>query len=186
MSRIVGLALAGLGLLLTAQMASGASWSIGSHISIATIRSGTPGSGSSTVVAWPSNAFTYQPALRIALSDKAHTHELLVDSGLFLLDQAGSTLSLFTGTASYQHTFSSAARIAAFANLGAGIFREGGAARGTAKATFGGGAGVRRIVGDGKGIVRAELRGDHLQSDGAFGRPALTSIGLRLGFDLWL
>ncbi|TMQ70009.1 MAG: hypothetical protein E6K81_13600 [Candidatus Eisenbacteria bacterium] len=166
--------------------ASGASWSVGSHFEISTIHSERPGSGSSTVVAWPANAFTYQPAFRIAVGNASHTGEVLLDSGCFFLDEAGSTLNLFVSTLSFQHTFLAGAATAAFANAGAGIFREGGAARSSTTATFGGGIGVRRIVGEKKGAVRAELRVDRLHSDNVVGRPALNVVGLRFGFDLWL
>jgi len=186
MSRRISVVLLSLPLIGASQVAYGASLSLGSHVGITMIRSERPGSGSSTVIAWPSSSFTYQPALRIGLGDEDRTHEMLLDSGLFFLDQAGSTLSLFTLTGSYQHTFSSKSRTAAFANLGAGVYREGGAAQSSTTSTFGGGVGVRRVVGDRNGAVRAELRVDRLHSDNTFGRPALNFVGLRLGFDLWL
>jgi len=172
--------------LLASQVAVAGSWSLGSHLSLSTIRSERPGSGSSTVFAWPSNAFTYQPALRVGLSGESRAHELLIDSGLFALDQAGSTLSLFTATASYQHSFRAGSRTAPIVNAGAGLYREGGAVLSSTSSTFGVGAGIRHVVGDRKGTLRAEFRYDRLHSDNALGRPALNFVSLRLGFDLWL
>lgn len=186
MSRSVSTLLVALPLIGLSQVANSASWSIGSHMGLSTIRSERPGSGTSAVVAWPSSALTYQPGLRIALGSEVRHHELLVDTGLFFIDQAGSTLSLFTLTTSYQHTFSPRSGTAVFANLGGGLFREGGAAVSSTSSTFGAGLGVRHVVGDSHGAIRAELRVDRLHSADAFGRPALNLVGLRLGFDLWL
>ena len=45
---------------------------------------------------------------------------------------------------------------------------------------------MRRVIGERKGDVRAEVRLDRLLSDEEVGRPALNLVGLRLGFDLWL
>lgn len=73
-----------------------------------------------------------------------------------------------------------------FANAGLGVNREGGAAKAGTSARFGAGVGVRHIVGNRHGVVRAEARVDRNTRDSTFGRPGLTSIGPRLGFDLWL
>ena len=89
-------------------------------------------------------------------------------------------------TASFQHTFFARASNAAFANAGAGIYHEGGVAQSTTTAMYGGGIGMRHMVGQQKGAVRVELRLDRLRSNDDLGRPALNVLGLRLGFDLWL
>jgi hypothetical protein len=126
------------------------------------------------------------PGLRVGFGDSRHANEILLDSGLFLLDEAGFTLSLFSASASYQHAFASSRPLAPFTNVGMGLFREGGSMRASTSVSFGGGVGLRRIIRDRRGTIRAEMRADYLQRDPTFGRPPLTSIGLRLGFDLWL
>ncbi len=161
-------------------------WSLGSQMGLSTIRSSSTTSGSSTVLAWPSNAFTYQPGLRIGIGDSRHAREVVIDSGMFLIDEAGSILSLFAASASYQQTFMPRWRNAPFANAGIGFYREGGAARSATSTSFGAGVGVRHALGSGHGALRAEGRLDYLKDSDTFGRPALITLGLRLGFDLWL
>jgi len=154
-------------------------------LGFAYIQSDVKNSGSSTVVAWPANSFTYQPGLRIAIGDRGHRHELQLDSGMFWLDEAGSTLSLLSASTSYQYAFMADRSDAPFANIGVGLFREGGADRAATSTTFGAGIGLRhRIHGD-HGAVRGEVRADYVKAADAFGRPTLAIVGLRLGFDLW-
>ena len=93
---------------------------------------------------------------------------------------------MFVASMNIQHTFSAARTNAAFANAGIGMFREGGAARSSLAASYGAGVGMRHRVHEDHGAIRAEVRGDYLNRSAEFGRPALTTIGLRLGFDLWL
>jgi len=138
------------------------------------------------VLAWPASTFGYQPALRVAVGDSQHRHELQVDSGLFLIDEAGSTLSLIAAAAGYQHTFAASWRNAPFAAARIGLFHEGGERRASTVRSYGAGVGLRHLVREGHGALRAELHVDHLVSDSEIGRPALTTLGLRLGFDLWL
>lgn len=162
------------------------SWSFGSNLGISTVRSNKDGSGTSTVLAWPTNALAYQPALRVGIGDSRHAHEVLQDSGLFMIDEAGSTLSLFAFLGSYQHTLFADRANAPFANIGVGLYREGGAALTSTTRSGGVGVGLRHVVNDRHGTVRGEVRVDYLKHDDTFGRPDLTTIGLRLGFDLWL
>jgi hypothetical protein len=161
-------------------------WSLGSHIEMASVQSDVRGSGRSTVVAWPSNAFAYQPGLRIGWGNARRGHELLLDSGLFMLDEAGSTLSLLATSLSYQHAFGARSTTSPIANLGMGLFREGGSARASSSTSFGAGVGVRHVIHDGHGALRGEFRVDYLKRDAVFSRPTLVTLGLRLGFDLWL
>ena len=73
-----------------------------------------------------------------------------------------------------------------FANVGMGLYREGSATRHSTARSYGGGLGFRHVVRERHGALRAEVRADHLDSDAGSGRPSLTTLELRLGFDLWL
>jgi hypothetical protein len=177
--------LAALSLLVPCAASAGA-WSLGSHVEFATIQSDVRGSGRSSVVAWPSNAFAYQPGLRVGWGDSRRAHELLFDSGLFMLDEAGSTLSLLATSLSYQHAFGARNSTSPIANLGVGLYREGGSATSSNSRSFGAGVGVRHVIHEDHGALRGEFRVDYLQRNATFSRPALVTLGLRLGFDLWL
>lgn len=165
--------------------AHGASFSIGSHFGFAWIHGNVEDTGSSTVFAIPSATLTYQPGLRISVSDLRRVHEVHVDSGALILDQAGSTISLISASLGYQLTFRPAWRNAPYLSLDVGLFREGSAVRVSTAPSLGAGVGVRRLVRD-HGALRCELRVDRLANDDAVGRPRLTTTGLRFGFDLWL
>ena len=173
-------------LLLWTSRAHPLGWGVGAHLGLSSISTDLEESGSSTLLSWPSNPFGYQPALRLAVSDARHRDELQFDSGLFLLDESGSTLSLFASMFSLQHTFWSSRPTAPFANVGLGWFREGGGERTSTKQSYGAGIGVRHVVKQNHGALRAEFRFDRLEPDALKGRRQLTTIGLRLGFDLWL
>jgi hypothetical protein len=161
------------------------SWSLGSHLGIGYITSRVEGSGSSFAIAWPQSAFTYQPGIRIALGDSSHKHEVQLDSGFFWLDQAGSRYSLLNASTSYQRSFGSGTTTP-IANVGLGLLSEGSAGQSSISGLIGAGIGLRHAVRERHGAVRGEARVDWLLRDATTGRPALTTIGLRLGFDLWL
>ena len=106
--------------LLAAAPARAVSWSMGTQFGIASITSGGD-AGKSTVVGWPASAITYQPGLRVAAGNARHTRDVTLDSGLFLLDEAGSTLSLFTATLAYQHVVKPEWPWSPFGNIGLGF-----------------------------------------------------------------
>ena len=163
-----------------------ASWSMGSHFGMSVIHSSVEGSGSSTVVGVPASAISYQPGLRVAVGNSGRSRELGLDLGLFVLDEGGARLSLFNASFNYLHCFRPLRKFGVLASTGAGVVREGGGARSSYSASFGGGVGLRRVVRDNHGAVRIEARIDCHGRDGVRGRPFLTTAGLRLGFDLWL
>ena len=171
-------------LLLRSSPAAALSWSLGSHFGIAAIDVGG-NSGNTTVLGWPSNAFGYEPGLRVACGNATHTREITFDSGWFLLDESGSTLSLFVGDVSYQHVLRPAWYWSPFANAGLGWYSEHGAAYARTSPHYGAGLGMRHALRESHGAVRAEVRYDHLASDPGSGRPTLNTVALRLGFDLW-
>lgn len=160
-------------------------WSLGANMSTGTTRSGAH-SGTSTTFALPSNALTYQPGFRLGYGSKQRTHEVFVDGGALVIGEEGSTVSLVVGSLGYQYAFGRSPTSNPFANLGFGFLREGSALQAGTNATFGAGIGWRWVLREQRGDLRAELRSDFLKGGGPFGRPDLTTVGLRLGFDLWL
>ena len=171
--------------LLAARPAASVSLAVGSHLGFEYIWSDHPETGTSSIFAWPANALGYQPGLRLAVGDARHAHELFVDSGLLVIDQAGSTLSTIPVLVGYQHTAWADRPNAPFVNVGVGFYREGGSSRSATSTFFGAGLGLRHVVGDRHGDVRIEARFDRLLGTTTFGRPILNTFGLRVGFDLW-
>src|SRR5262245_53771313 len=162
------------------------SWSLGSHLGFTHITNGEESSGSSNVSGWPSSTIAYQPALRVGVSDSSHAHEVILDSGLLLIDEGGSDFSQFTALLGYQHTFLASRAFAPFASASIGLFREGGVDGASTDLMYGFGVGGRRTVSERHGAVRAEIRYDRLGNDPRTGRPELRFMSIRLGFDLWL
>lgn len=170
---------------LAPSVAHAAGVSLGCHLGLASIEGPDEG-GTNVVLAWPSNALSYQPALRLAVGDQKRAHEVIVDTGMLLIDEAGSVLTLFALSGGYQYTFRAGQRYSPYANASVGLFREGGAGRAGSSTSWGGGIGLRHVVRDRHGALRIEGRVDRVAGSHDFGRPALTTLGLRLGFDLWL
>src|SRR5260221_3128405 len=151
------IALVSLSLLLRASSAAALSWSLGTQFGLASISSGA-GGGSSSVVAWPASALTYQPGLRLACGNARHSRDLTLDSGLFLLDESGSTLAQFVGAAGYQHVVRPEWFWSPYANLGLGFYREYAATRTHISSSYGAGICVRHALRDSRGVLRAEVR----------------------------
>jgi hypothetical protein len=161
-------------------------WGLGTHLGLTSIQSDVKHSGSTTVLSWPSSVFAYQPGLRVSCADHERANELILDSGQVWLEEGGSSAHQLSVALGIQHTFWSARRVAPFVNLDLAWYSEGGSTNSATSTAWGGGLGVRHVVGDHHGALRAEVRADHLSDSSTFGRPALTMIALRLGFDLWL
>ena len=173
------------GLLLLPVSARAWEWSLGASTGAGITRSGAH-SGTSTSLGLPSSALTYQPGLRLGYGSERRVHEVTLDAGALVIGEEGSTVSLIVATLGYQHAFGRSETSNPIASLGFGFLREGSALQAGSNATFGAGVGWRRVLRDQRGDLRAELRYDFLKGGGPFGRPDLTGIGLRLGFDLWL
>ena len=109
---------------LLAAPASGGDWSLGANLSVSAVQSGRT-SGSSTVLALPSNVLTYQPALRVSYGVSRHANDVGFEAGALVIDEAGSTLSLLVASLSYQHAFAAASVSGLFANGGVGSCRGG-------------------------------------------------------------
>lgn len=152
---------------------------------MAVIHSEIRGSGTTAVLAWPSEGLTYQPGVRLGIGNARHRDEVLFDTGLLVIDEGGSTFSQFIANIAYQRAFRASQATSPIATLGIGIQREGGASESSISPMVGAGLGLRHVIHEDHGAVRAEFRVDYLASDDTFSRPALTSIGVRLGFDVW-
>ena len=172
-------------LLLLPASAQAWEWSLGASMSAGTTRSGAH-SGTSTALALPSNALTYQPGFRLGYGNQGRTHEVILDGGALVIGEEGSTVSLIVGALGYQHAFGRSPTSTPFANVALGFLREGSALEAGTNVTFGAGAGWRRVLREERGDLRAEIRYDYLKGGGPFGRPDLTTVGLKFGFDLWL
>lgn len=173
-------------LLLTVKPAQALEWGLGAHLGVVSMHGDNAAQGSSTVVAWPSSPLAYQPALRIACSDHRRGNELFLDSGQFLIDEAGSELHMLVVFVGYQRVLASRRASSLFLNADLGQYREGSATHSVSSTAYGAGVGARRVLKAEQGALRAEVRVDWLGAAGSVGRPRLTTIGLRLGFDLWL
>ena len=184
MSRAFRTSLALIALLLPAS-AHAWEWALGTSMAMGVTRSGA-NSGTSTTFGLPSNTLAYQPGLRIGYGSASRTHEVTLDAGALVIGEEGSTVSLIQGLFGYQHAFGRSTTSNPFANVGLGFLREGSALDSGLNTTWGAGLGWRRVLRDQRGDLRAELRYDYLMGGGPFGRPNLTTFGVRLGFDLWL
>ena len=111
---------------------------------------------------------------------------MIFDTGLYAVDEAGSNLSMATITCGWQHVFGAGKRTAPFADASLGVYHESSAAQSSTEATCGAGIGLRRAVAEDHGDLRCEIRVDYLRAEPNMLRPALTTCGLRLGFDLWI
>jgi hypothetical protein len=169
-----------------AHVAAGVTWSLGAHASLSRVSGDVEDSGTSATVGLGSSVLTYQPSLRLALGTDRHGHDVVFDSGLLVLDQGGSTLSLYVVSAGYQWAARPRWRTSPILGANVGLYHEGSDVASTSELLLGIGAGLRHVVGDNHGALRAEFRWERLTADHDTGRPKLTTIGARLGFDLWL
>jgi len=161
-------------------------WSLGAHLGAAVVSSDVEGSGNSSLVALSSNVLSYQPSLRVAVGTERHAHDLSFDTGLFVLDEGGVTLRLMVGMINYQWTARPRWGTSPFVNAGLGLYHEGSELRASTSGVQALGIGVRHVVRDEHGALRAEFRWERLGVDHDVGRPTLTTLGVRLGFDLWM
>ena len=168
-----------------ASPARAGSWSLGAQLGAITI-SGDEGGGSSTVVALPLNSLSYQPGLRLAFGDARHSRDVCLEGGLLVIDESGTVVTIAIGSLGYQHVFMKQSASSPFASAWLGMVGEGGEGQYGNSISYGAGLGWRRVIRDEHGALRIEARYDYLRSGGAFERPKLTTLGLRLGFDLWL
>lgn len=159
--------------------------SLGSNVSVAIIRSDIRGSGTLATVGAPASPLTYQPGLALAFADTSHVNKLGLDMGFLMVDEGGDRIDWTVGMLEYERELGHCWQNW-FANIGAGCFRESSAERASNSAIVGVGIGIHRVTRERHGELRAELHASRIAADRRVGRPPLTSVGLRLGFELWL
>jgi hypothetical protein len=145
-----------------------------------------------TTLGWPSAAgpmfYTFSPGLRLTFDlDEKNRQALYLDSGLLVGSGGGATFHIGEFMLGYQASLS-AAPTAPYLTGGVGMmwFNDS-EDEAWANPVLGGGLGVRHVLAHGKGSFRAELRVDRqfeAKRAGTTEWPALTSIGLKIGFDL--
>lgn len=138
-----------------------------------------------------------QPGLRIGYVAPGRRWDLNVDLGLV---RRSGTLGVDETSVELLPQIQVNARdrggLSPFVNGGVGIMHETASTSSATSVTatrpvFGAGVGVRRSVSDGHGLVRVELRYDHLSESvkeqnptSTFTFPATNMLSLKLGFDL--
>jgi hypothetical protein len=193
--RVVGFVAAVLWIVVSAVPASAFNWSVGASLGANIVLPKASSLPNTVEFAWPFSRST--PGLRVGFVGEKPQHEFYLDTGLFLSTTKNNvTSSLFTGTANYQYNFTNESAVAPYLTAGGGIYvsrykdkaqvpvlEENGTS-----GLFGGGIGVRHKMGNGHGVLRAEVRYDHL-TEAKDGNVIVVDqadiVGFKLGFDLW-
>ena len=127
-------------------------------------------------------AAAFQPGLRLG-SSSASGSDIFAELGLSSAMASGSNITSFQGTLNYQYRFT-ASGTSPFVTVGAGLMLLAGDFSST-NAVLGGGVGVRGMVADGHGAMRAELHVDYIAEDTTSFAGGV-AVGIKLGFDLIL
>jgi len=145
-----------------------------------------------TTFAWPNASnpmfYTFSPGLRLTFGlDENAKQALYLDNGLSVYAISGESLTMIQFMLGYQACFSDAPT-APYLTGGAGLMVLSGVeGEAWSNPVLGGGLGVRHTLAHGKGAFRTELHFDRqfeVMRRGYVVSPALTSIGLKIGFDL--
>jgi hypothetical protein len=167
-----------LGLLLTPAWAHAAHMSLGGNFSFVQL---SQGSENSTVVAFPSDVLVgIVPGFRIGAVGARGMDEGFLDLGVVSIEEEHFTAL----TLNYQRHLTRGAT-APFLTAGWGVYRNDFSGAGSDTQTLvGGGLGVTHRLAHGQGALRAEIHVDSLEQSSE--NDALVSVGLKLGFDLYL
>ena len=146
-----------------------------------------------TIIGVPASVVTFQPGLRMGVSDEKMKNELYFDTGFSLLSGNGGVHS-FEVTANYQYTFPSEKLTSPYVTAGVGAIQAGadvglGGSISALSAVFGAGLGARTKLQNGHGAFRIEARVDHIGEGKDRGTQVIESatlFGLKAGFDIWL
>lgn len=169
---------------MAARTSFGANWGLTIHH--------IQGGDNTTIIGIPAEVSSFQPGIRIGVSDEKMRNELYFDTGFSLLSGGGS-LHTIEVTANYQYTFPSEKLSSPYLTVGAGAISEGvdvgfGSVS-AVSAVFGAGVGVRTRLQNDHGAFRVEARVDRI-TEGKDGVNVLidkaTLYGIKAGFDLWL
>ena len=166
--------------------AAAGTWSLGSNFGISVLN--TQSGGSSSVVTWPGDVFGYLPGIRIGFLDRRSSTEFFVDTGLYR--SSGAEFRVLQTSGNIQFNLSRRASSGAYLDAGVGFWssRQGTGSNSTSATvpSFGAGLGARRVLSQGHGAFRGEVRLDHFFENQAAGLEALTAMGFKFGFDLWM
>jgi hypothetical protein len=151
------------------------------------------GGDNTTIIGVPASASTFQPGLRMGVSDEKMKNELYFDTGFSLLSGNGG-IHTFVVTANYQYTFPSEKLSSPYVTAGIGAISAGGdvglsGSISAVSADFGAGLGVRTKLQNGHGAFRIEARVDHIGEGKDRGTQVIESatlFGVKAGFDIWL
>jgi len=146
-----------------------------------------------TIIGVPASALTFQPGLRMGVSDEKMRNELYFDTGFSLLSGNGG-VHTFEVTANYQYTFPSEKLSSPYVTAGIGAISAGadvgpGGSISAVSAVFGAGLGARTKLQNGHGAFRIEARVDHVSEGKDRGTEVIapaTLFGVKGGFDIWL
>jgi len=149
------------------------------------------GGDNTTIIGFPASASTFQPGIRMGVTDEKMKNELYFDTGFSLLSGNGG-VHTFNVTANYQYTFPSEKLSSPYLTAGVGAISAGGGFAGSINAlsaVYGAGFGSRTKLKNGHGAFRIEARVDHISEGKDRGTQVIepaTLFGLKGGFDLWL
>jgi outer membrane protein with beta-barrel domain len=170
-------------LVLAAAPAHAMNWSLGANLGLAIVM---PDIGDDvTVFGWP-----LDPGIRVGFLGDDPRHEFYVDTSLLMLSNGG-TFRRTEITGNYQHNFRGSGSVSPYVTGGMGFVSVGVSNGGDVGATsviFGGGVGIRHRMGNRHGVLRGEVRLDHV-TQGDDGPVVLIEeanvLGIKLGFDFW-
>jgi hypothetical protein len=146
-----------------------------------------------TAATWPSQAGfylpTFMPGLRVGgFLDEAHQQSLYLDTGLFYATSDGNSLMNLQGLLAYEFAFGDQPTVP-IVNVGVGVLHVGDDDDSYNSMVIGGGLGLRHRLAHGHGALRAEVHVDRqfeAEDNGHTVLPALTAVGAKLGFDVYL
>ncbi len=146
------------------------------------------------VVGIPSRELWSQPGIRVGYLAPGGRWDLNADVGLERNSSSVGTVTTFELLPQVQVNAPGRGGFSAFVNAGVGVEHETMPIVGSVSETrpaFGAGLGVRKSVSDGHGLVRVELRYDHLPKVEKVLSPSNTAVffardmfSVKLGFDL--
>jgi hypothetical protein len=132
----------------------------------------------------------YMPGLRIGFLRRGAPTEFFVDTGLSYFGSNGNSFRVLQGTANMQFNLSRRSSTGAYMAAGIGFWSvaqgSGNTTTSTSVPSLGAGLGVRRVLRNGHGAVRGEMRLDHYFEDQNAGLDAFNATSFKFGFDLWM
>ena len=125
-----------------------------------------------------------QPGLRFGYVPESGQFDVYLDTGLNYSRTRESSFKTILGSLNLQYNLAPDATTTTYAVLGAGLSHIGDRYASMTDLIVGAGVGLRRMVSEEHGAVRAELRYDRLIGDPS--SIDLNSFALKLGVDLWI